>query len=97
VDAALRDVDVLLTASSLDTACRVDDWAAVERTYGRQARMPFNVTGHPAISLMSGLSRAGLPLSAQIVGRAQADATVLQVADAVEREAGFAGRLRAVA
>lgn len=92
VDKQFRDVDVLLTASSLDPACRIDDWKAVTRTYSRQARMPFNVTGHPAISLMSGLSRGGLPLSAQIVGRAHADALVLQVADAVERAAGWVER-----
>ena len=54
--------------------------------------MPFNVTGHPAISLMSGLSSQGLPLSAQIVGRAHADATVLQVADAIERASGWPDR-----
>jgi aspartyl-tRNA(Asn)/glutamyl-tRNA(Gln) amidotransferase subunit A len=92
VDAVLRDVDVLLTASSMDPACRIDDWDAVTRTYSRQARMPFNVTGHPAISLMSGLSSQGLPLSAQIVGRAHADATVLQVADAIERASGWPDR-----
>jgi aspartyl-tRNA(Asn)/glutamyl-tRNA(Gln) amidotransferase subunit A len=92
VNAVLADVDVLLTASSMDTACLVDDWPTVTRTYGRQARMPFNVTGHPAISIMTGLSSAGLPMSAQIVGRAHADATVLQVADAIEREAGWLSR-----
>jgi aspartyl-tRNA(Asn)/glutamyl-tRNA(Gln) amidotransferase subunit A len=92
VDAVLRDVDVLLTASSMDPACRIDDWDAVTRTYSRQARMPFNVTGHPAISLMSGLSSQGMPLSAQIVGRAHADATVLQVADAIERASGWPDR-----
>ncbi len=92
VEAVLREVDVLLCASSLDPACRIDDWDAVSRTYSRQARMPFNVTGHPAISLMSGLSSGGLPLSAQIVGRAHADAQVLRVANAVERAAGWIDR-----
>ncbi len=92
VDAVLREVDVLLCASSMMPACRIDDWDSVARTYPRQARMPFNVTGHPAISLMSGLSSAGLPLSAQIVGRAHADAQVLRVAHAMERAAGWVER-----
>ena len=35
-------------------------------TYPRQARTPFNVTGHPALA-MSGLSSSGLPLSVQFV------------------------------
>jgi aspartyl-tRNA(Asn)/glutamyl-tRNA(Gln) amidotransferase subunit A len=79
VDAALREVDVLLCASSMMPACRIDDWDAVTRTYSRQARTPFNVTGHPAISLMSGLSSAGLPLSAQIVGRTHAGSALFAV------------------
>ena len=92
VDDALATCDILLTASSLDPAARIDDWPEVERTYGRQARMPFNVTGHPAISILSGFNRAGLPLSAQLVGRAWADAKVLGAADAYERAAGWTGR-----
>ena len=96
VDAALGEVDVLLTASSLDPACAIDDWGAVERTYGRQARMPFNVTGHPAVSVLSGFSSTagggGLPLSAQFVGRAWEDLRVLGVAAGFEAVAGFLGR-----
>jgi aspartyl-tRNA(Asn)/glutamyl-tRNA(Gln) amidotransferase subunit A len=85
VQAALRDVDVLLLASSMDPPCRIDDPEAIERTYPRQARTPFNVTGHPALAMMSGLSRARLPLSLQIVGRYHDEATVYQTAAAFER------------
>ena len=92
VDEAFRDVDVLLTASSLDPAAAIEDWPEVERTYSRQARMPFNVTGHPALAMMSGLSAAGLPLSVQFVGPAFADGLVLQVAAAYEREAPWVGQ-----
>ena len=84
VEAALQDVDVLLTASSMEVACRIDDAAEIARTYGRQARTPFNVTGHPAITLPSGLSAAGLPLSLQIAGRANDEATICRVAAAIE-------------
>ena len=56
--------------------------AEVERTYPRQARTPFNVTGHPALAMMAGLSSGGLPLSVQFVGRYFDEATVLRVAAA---------------
>ena len=85
VDDALRDVDVLVTANGLDAAVRVDDSAALARTYARQARSPFNLTGHPALVMMSGLSDAGLPLSVQFVGRAFDEVTLLRVAAAFER------------
>ena len=97
VDDAFRDVDVLLTASSMDTAAAIADWPEVERTYSRQARMPFNVTGHPAVAMMSGLSSAGLPMSVQFVGPAFADARVLRVAAAYERTADWQGRRPALA
>jgi aspartyl-tRNA(Asn)/glutamyl-tRNA(Gln) amidotransferase subunit A len=88
VEKALRDVDVLLCASAMDPPCRIDDPLEVERTYPRQARTPFNVTGHPALAMMSGLSSEGLPLSVQFVGRNFAEATVFQVARAWECAAG---------
>jgi aspartyl-tRNA(Asn)/glutamyl-tRNA(Gln) amidotransferase subunit A len=76
----------------MDPPCRIDDPAEVERTYPRQARTPFNVTGHPALAMMSGLSAAGLPLSVQFVGRNFAEATVFRVARAWERAAGTEGQ-----
>ncbi len=88
VEEALRDVDVLLCASSMDPACRIDIPADIERTYPRQARTPFNVTGHPAIAMMAGVSMAGLPLSVQFVGRNFDEATLFQVARGWERAAG---------
>jgi aspartyl-tRNA(Asn)/glutamyl-tRNA(Gln) amidotransferase subunit A len=85
VNDAFRDFDVLICASSLDPASRLDDATETARTYPRQARTPFNVTGHPALAMMSGLSNAGLPLSVQFVGRYFEEATVLRVAGAYER------------
>jgi aspartyl-tRNA(Asn)/glutamyl-tRNA(Gln) amidotransferase subunit A len=88
VEAALREVDVLLCASAMDPPCRIDKPADVERTYPRQARTPFNVTGHPALAMMAGLSKGGLPLAVQFVGRNFAEATLFQVARAWERASG---------
>jgi aspartyl-tRNA(Asn)/glutamyl-tRNA(Gln) amidotransferase subunit A len=88
VEAALREVDVLLCASAMDPPSRIDDPIETERTYPRQARTPFNVTGHPALAMMAGLSSGGLPLSVQFVGRNFAEATLFQVARDWERAAG---------
>jgi aspartyl-tRNA(Asn)/glutamyl-tRNA(Gln) amidotransferase subunit A len=88
VNEALREVDVLLCASAMDPPSRIEDAVETERTYPRQARTPFNVTGHPALAMMAGLSSKGLPLSLQLVGRYFDEATVFQVARAWERAAG---------
>jgi aspartyl-tRNA(Asn)/glutamyl-tRNA(Gln) amidotransferase subunit A len=87
VEEALREVDVLLCASAMDPPSRIEDAEETERTYPRQARTPFNVTGHPALAMMAGLSSAGLPLSVQFVGRYFDEATVYRVARAWERAA----------
>jgi len=89
VNAALAEVDVLLCASSMDPACRIDNQADVDRTYPRQARSPFNVTGHPALAMMSGLSSGGLPLSVQFVGRYFDEAMLFRVARAWEHASGM--------
>ena len=88
VEAALRQVDVLLCASSMDPPCRIDRPADVDRTYPRQARTPFNVTGHPALAMLAGLSVDKLPLSVQFVGRYFEESTLFQVARAWEHSAG---------
>jgi amidase len=47
---------------------------------------PFDVTGHPAITIPCGVSE-GLPIGMMLVGRTGDDATVLRAADAYERNA----------
>jgi aspartyl-tRNA(Asn)/glutamyl-tRNA(Gln) amidotransferase subunit A len=90
VEEALREVDVLLCASAMDPPSRLDDAPATERTYPRQARTPFNVTGHPAVAMMAAVSRDGLPLSVQFAGRYFGEGTLFQIARAWERAAGTA-------
>ena len=82
--ALFSDVDVIVTASAMDPACRIDDPAEIDRTYGRQARAPFNVTGSPALSVPVGFSKAGLPLGMQIVGKPYSEALIYRVAQAYE-------------
>ena len=45
---------------------------------------PFDVTGHPAITVPCGFSQ-GLPIGMMLVGRTGEDATVLRAADAYEK------------
>ena len=65
---------------------RIDDGPRLAKTYPRQGRSPFNLTGHPAIAMQSGISKtSGLPLSVQFVGGAHDEVTLLRVAAAYER------------
>jgi aspartyl-tRNA(Asn)/glutamyl-tRNA(Gln) amidotransferase subunit A len=47
---------------------------------------PFNLSGHPAVSLPCGWSSDGLPIGLQIVGPWYADRRVLALAEYLERE-----------
>jgi aspartyl-tRNA(Asn)/glutamyl-tRNA(Gln) amidotransferase subunit A len=89
VDQAFETCDVLMTANSMQPACRIDDPGEIARTYTRQARTPFNVTGHPAIVLMAGLSQ-GLPLSVQFAARYFDETMLFRVAATFERISGYA-------
>ena len=82
--ALFNDVDVIVTASAHDPACRIDDQEACEFIYSRQARAPFNVTGSPAIAIPAGFSKEGLPLGIQIVAAPYNEAAVYRVGAAYE-------------
>ena len=53
---AMRDLDAVVTLSSLLLPCRIDDPAAIAKTYDQQCRLVFNVTGTPAISVPTGFT-----------------------------------------
>jgi aspartyl-tRNA(Asn)/glutamyl-tRNA(Gln) amidotransferase subunit A len=92
VSRLLGDYDAILCASSMDPPAVIDDPEAIERTYPRQARTPFNVTGHPALCLGIELHPNGLPLAAQLVTGAFQEAKLYRIAWALEQAAGFAAR-----
>lgn len=83
--------DVLLTAGP-GPAAPLGGWRVIE--FWRQGALatPFNVTGGPALVLPMGFTEGGLPLSLQVAGRPFDDATVLRVAHAYERAAGWTTR-----
>ncbi len=92
-DAVLSEVDVLAMPTTPTTAFEVREDLSrtelVQRAQGKKGRtrntMPFNMTGHPAISVPCGTSSDGLPVGVMFVGNRYDDATVLGVADAFER------------
>ena len=88
VNTAFERVDILLTASGMEPACRIDDPPEIARSYMLQARTPFNVTGHPALAMAAGLSAAGLPLSVQFAGRMGDEGRLITVAAAWEAAMG---------
>jgi amidase len=86
---ALADVDVLAVPTIQATAKRVPDSLnkreVLDGAIGMvQNRAPFNVSGHPVISLPCG-THDGLPVGMSFVGERGDDATVLRAAHAFER------------
>ncbi|MEN3308468.1 MAG: aspartyl-tRNA(Asn)/glutamyl-tRNA(Gln) amidotransferase subunit [Micromonosporaceae bacterium] len=83
--------DVLVTACGQTTAARFadfpEDWPPPRLANDMQT-IPFNVTGHPALSLPTGFAGNGLPIGLQLVGRPFDEATLLRVAAALETELG---------
>jgi aspartyl-tRNA(Asn)/glutamyl-tRNA(Gln) amidotransferase subunit A len=91
-DRVLADVDAILAPTSPNVAfelgAKMDDPLAM---YLNDAcTLPVNIAGLPGISVPCGLSD-GLPVGLQVIGRAFDETTILRVADAYERAAGFAG------
>ena len=89
-DRVLADVDALLAPTSPSVAFKIG--AKTEDPmlmYLNDAcTLPVNIAGLPGISVPCGLSE-GLPVGLQVIGRAFSEATILRVADAYERVAGF--------
>jgi amidase len=88
-DEALADVDVLAMPTTPQTAHRRRDDLTAEEVIDRALSMlpntsPFDVTGHPAMSVPCGTSD-DLPVGLMLVGERFDDATVLRTAEAFER------------
>lgn len=94
---AFEKIDVLLTATSCFPAPEIDKvpkWFMWEKP---SITMPFNVTGLPALSVCSGFSADGLPLSIQLVGRAFDEPTLFGLGDAYEKATPWRARRPALA
>jgi aspartyl-tRNA(Asn)/glutamyl-tRNA(Gln) amidotransferase subunit A len=92
IDHALESVDaLLLPALAIEAppigAATVPVTGGTEPVRGVMLRcsQPFNLSGHPAISVPCGRTRAGLPVGLQIVGRHGRTVDLIRVARMVER------------
>ena len=82
-----RTIDVLVTPSVPMVAPRFDQ-QTIELPGGPKpllracldSTLPFNVTGHPAVSVPCGFSSEGLPIGMQLVGRPFDEEIILRVA-----------------
>lgn len=82
----LREVDVILTPTQPKPAATMEN--AAKESGGRSGASftgLYNMTGLPSLSVPSGFSSAGLPLSLLISGRPFDEATVLRVGHAYQR------------
>ena len=91
VNAALSRYDALLTLSALNTAPRFDQPTDSLSSASPIQTIPFNVTGHPAMSVPTGLGASGLPIGVQIVGRPFDEPMVFRIGRAVENLSGWEG------
>jgi aspartyl-tRNA(Asn)/glutamyl-tRNA(Gln) amidotransferase subunit A len=58
---------------------------------------PFNLTGHPALTLPCGFHSDGLPMAIQLVGRRNEDARLLRVAALYEQARPWGGKRPSIA
>ena len=90
-DAAFRQVDALLTPTTPSAAFglgeRTDDPVAMY--LNDVFTVTTNLAGLPGISIPAGLSKTGLPLGLQLIGRALDEGTLFSLAGALEQAAAF--------
>ncbi len=87
MDERISQFDAILTAISLGPPPSFASQGG-STAWPLQAS-PFNVTGHPAISVPIGLDRDGLPLAVQVVGRRFDEPGILRVARSIEQLTGW--------
>jgi aspartyl-tRNA(Asn)/glutamyl-tRNA(Gln) amidotransferase subunit A len=92
VNRALAEVDaLLLPALSIEappigaSTVAVNGGEEPVRTAMLRCTQPFNVSGHPAISIPCGASASGLPIGLQIVGHRGKTTELLRIARAIEQ------------
>jgi Asp-tRNA(Asn)/Glu-tRNA(Gln) amidotransferase A subunit family amidase len=84
IDAVLGDVDMLLMPTTPVTRTTTARNPKTHRKGGNAAyTAPFNISGHPALSFPSGVSREGIPIGMQLVGRRGSEFEQLRVGHAI--------------
>ncbi len=84
VDAALQRVDAIVTPTTAFGGISVEAQNSTPPDTTRNT-IPFNLTGHPALTLPCGFTDAGLPVGLQLVGRAFDEEMLFRIGAAYER------------
>ncbi|MGN7661804.1 MAG: Asp-tRNA(Asn)/Glu-tRNA(Gln) amidotransferase subunit GatA [Anaplasma sp.] len=86
---AFKEVDYIMTLTTPVEATGIDEEiSAVDRYFTDVFTVPASLAGLPAVSVPSGLSRRGLPMALQVVGRHCDECGILNVAAVLYRHAG---------
>ena len=89
---AFETVDAILAPAAPTPALSFADMANMDpvSTYlGDVFTTPSSLAGVPSLALPVGMSSGGLPIGLQIIGKHFDENTVFQVADVMEKSAGF--------
>ena len=88
----LAQIDVLVAPTYMHPAIRVGEWQDLspEKTLEMIVNWilpcpPFNVTGQPVINIPAGFDPQGVPLGVQLVGRPNAEETIIALAHQLEQ------------
>jgi aspartyl-tRNA(Asn)/glutamyl-tRNA(Gln) amidotransferase subunit A len=84
VDVILAEHAAILLPTTLGPAPAFADFADGP-VWTAMRTLPFNMSGHPALSLPCGLAANGLPLGCQLVAKHRDEATLCQIAYALEQ------------
>ena len=89
---AFKDVDVILVPTAPSEAFPIEGGAKVDPVtmyLNDVFTVPASLAGLPGLSLPAGLSKRGLPLGLQLIGRPFDEPTVLRTAQVMEQAARF--------
>ncbi len=90
---AFEKCDAILTPTAPTAAFPIGDKSMLENPINMYLNDVFtvsvNLAGLPGLSLPIGLSKAGLPLGLQVIGKAFDEVTIFKVASALEKDAAF--------
>jgi len=96
VERVFEDVDALLTPATPAIAPKLGAVSVTTEGLTEPAGNAitrftsfFNMTGHPAVTLPSGMHSSGLPMGVQLVGRQFGEAGLLRLASIIDANPDF--------
>ena len=85
-------IDVLIAPTYMHPAIKVGEWSGLspkdtlEKIINWIFPCPvFNATGQPVVNIPTSFDRHGVPLGVQIVGKPNAEATIISLASSLEK------------